>query len=459
MPDFRTLLAPLLTASIVIAPASAQHDIGGSPPPARTYSTSAIPLTEAGAWRDDLHAMVSGLERIHPDPYHDTSREDFARAVSALADSIPDLPAHRIIVGFSRLAAMVGDGHTSLALYFAPGVDFHVLPYRLGIFEDGVYVEAADRSLGDLVGSRVVAIGGVPVGEVLTRATPLVSRDNDNWIPAVLPNLLNRIEVLNALGLAPDLRGAELTVRAGGRLIRRIVRPLDEPQPTHFGLPFLARLTPDWVDVRDTARAPVPLYQQRFGDLYWWTYLADRDLLYIKWDQVQNRAEGPSALATFREAMQFARERRPARTVVDIRNNTGGEGGLLPPVVREIVRTREVDEPGHLFLVIGRRTFSAGQMMTAMMQRFPSAVIVGEPSAAYYNGYAGHELLRLPYSGIAVMVSPDYYQMGDYPRDPRQQATPQLAAVPLFADYAANRDPALEAMPSRFALSASRCTM
>lgn len=442
----RVLLLALLSAGLAPRILMAQHAEGAAPPPARSYSTAAIPSSEVGAWRQDLQALVAGIQRIHPDPYHRTKKAVFDRAVSALADSIPRLPAHRIIVGFGRLVAMIGDGHTSLALYFAPGVAFHVLPYRLGIYEDGVYVEAADRSVADLVGGRVLAIGGVPVEQALARVTPLISRDNDNWIPAVAPSLLNRIEVLHALGLAPDLRGATLTVEKGGRAMRRLVPPLTEPQPAHFGLPFLPRLTQDWVDVRDTVSAPVPLYQQRYDDLYWWTYLPEQDLLYIKWDQVQNRAEGPSALDTFRDAMRFARERKPARTVIDIRNNTGGEGGLLPPVVREVVRTREVDEPGRLFLVIGRRTFSAGQMMTGMMQRLTTAVVVGEPSSAFYNGYAGHEMMSLPNSGISVAVSPDYYQMGDFPRDSRQQATPQLAAVPTFADYSANRDPALLAI-------------
>jgi tetratricopeptide (TPR) repeat protein len=200
------------------------------------------------------------------------------------------------------------------------------------------------------------------------------------------------------------------------------------------------------VDARDAASVPVPRYQQRFDDIYWWEWVPEQNLLYIKWDQVQNRAGGPTALTVFREALAFAREQRPARTVIDIRNNTGGEGGLVPAVIREIVRTREIDEPGRLFVVIGRRTFSAGQMMTAMLQRFSAAIVVGEPSSAFYNGYAGHEFVHLPHSGIGIMISPDYYQMGDYPGDPRQQATPRLAGVPTFADYRANRDPALDAI-------------
>lgn len=442
-------LVPALTLAVVLllpAPAPGQHGGGDPAPPPRAYTTEPVGATDAPAWREDLRVLVSELERLHPDPWHRTPEARFDSAVAALDAEIPSLAAHEIVVGFARLLALVGDGHTSLPLYMARGVDFHVLPYRLGVYEDGVWVEAADRRHAALVGGRVVAIGGVGIDEALARVTPLVSRDNDNWIAAVAPNLLDRIEVLHALGMAGGLDGVDLTVALDGRRRTERVVPFPEPPPTSFGLPFLPLHTDDWVDARDGAGAAIPLHQRRFDDLYFWEYVPEHDLLYVKWDQVQNRESGPTALETFREAMAFARERRPARTVVDIRNNTGGEGGLVPAVVREIVRTREVDEPGRLFLVIGRRTFSAGQMMTSAMERYTTAVLVGEPSSAVYNGYAGHDFAHLPGSGIGFMVSPDYYQMGAFPRDRRTQATPRLAAVPTFADYRANRDPALEAI-------------
>lgn len=440
--------APMLAAAgfLALLPASAvaQHGDVRSQAPAREYSTRPIPPAEVDAWRADLRLLVEGLERVHPNPYTRTPEALFDSAVGALHDSIPRLAAHQIVVGFARVLALVGDGHTSLPLHFARGVDFHVLPYRLGVYEDGIHVEAADRAYVDLVGGRLTAIGGVPAAEALARVSAVISRDNDNWIAAAAPNLLNRIEVLHALGIAPDLEGTALTVRLGERVHTARVDALPDPPLAAFGLPFLPRLTPDWVDARDAAATPIPLYQRRFEDIYWWEYLPEQDLLYVKWDQVQNRTSGPTALETFREAMAFARERRPGRTVIDIRNNTGGEGGLLPPIIREIVRTREVDEPGKLFLVIGRRTFSAAQMMTGWLEMFSSAILVGEPSSAFYNGYAGHDFVQLPNSGIGVMVSPDYYQMGRFPGDTRQQATPRLAAVPTFADYRANRDPAIE---------------
>lgn len=416
------------------------------PKPSRVYGAQPIPQTEIEPWREDLSVMVGELERIHPNPYWKTSETRFDGAVADLRDAIPSLSAHEIIVEFALILALVGDGHTSLPLFSAAGVDFHVLPYRLGIYDDGIYVEAADHQYEEVIGGRVISIGGIPAGEALERVASAISRDNENWIRAVAPHLLNRIEVLHALGLAKDLDGAELSVVREGRTITTSVESLPNPQRAIHGLPFLPRYTENWIDARDESNAPVPGYQRRFHDTYWWEYDATKDLLYVKWDQVQNRQSGPSALSTFREAMTFAREQRPAKTVIDIRNNTGGEGGLLPPIIREIVRTREIDEPGKLFLVIGRRTFSAGQMMTAMLEQFSTAILVGEPSSAFYNGYAGHDFATLPNSGISFMVSNNYYQMGAYPRDPRQQATPRLAAVPAFNDYVSNRDPALEAI-------------
>ena len=446
LPALRTVFtASLLLASFGLVPARATAQHG--PPatgPLPEYSLEPVGEAGAAAWREDLRALVHGLERIHPEPYGKTPEPVFDSAVAALEARIPDLAAHEIVVEFSRLLALVGDGHTTLPLYAASGVAFHVLPYRLGVYDDGLWVEAADRAYAGIVGGRVVAIDGVPAEEALHRVAPLISRDNDNWIAAVAPHLLNRMEVLHAVGLAPDLSGTTLTVRTdSGERVER-VRPLQDRQPQPFGLPFYPVLSDDWVDARDAAAAPVPLYQRDFDELYGWEYLPEHDLVYIKWDQVQNRDHGPSALAVFQEALAFARENEPARTVIDIRNNTGGEGGLLPPIVREIVRSREVDQPGRLFVVIGRRTFSAGQMLTGQLQLYSRATFVGEPSSAFYNGYAGHEMVPLPRSGLTVMVSPDYYQMGAYPRDARQQATPHLAAVPTFDDYRSNSDPALE---------------
>mgnify|MGYP002622994441 CR=1 FL=1 len=430
----------------VANPCCGQHpgDHANSPErPAREYSTSPISSSDVGRWRADLDFLIGKIEELHPEPYRRFSEAEFHAAVAGIKEEIPQLASHEILVRFAQLLALVGDGHTSLPLYAANGIGFHVLPCRFGIYGTEVYIEAADQAYSEIVGGRVMQIGGVPIHEALSRATPLISRDNDNWIGAVAPFLLNRIEVLHALGLSEDLREGELVVEKDGKTFTTTIKALPDPPREHL-LAFRPEYTANWIDARDLASSAAPLYQSNFEQMYFWQYLPKEDLLYIKWDQVQNRASGPTALEVFREAMAFAREQLPSKTVIDIRNNTGGEGTLGIPIIREVVRTREIDEPGKLFVVIGRRTFSAGQMLTAWFQQFTSAILVGEPSSAYYNGYAGHVHAVLPNSQVTISIAPDYYQLSAIPRDTRQQATPRLAARPTFEAYLANRDVALE---------------
>lgn len=108
------MLYVAVAALIAVRAADAQHPAPDAPVPARAYSTEPVQGVEVAAWRADLTALVAGLERVHPDPYGRAPEARFDSAVAALHDSIPRLPAHRIVVAFARLLALVGDGHTSL---------------------------------------------------------------------------------------------------------------------------------------------------------------------------------------------------------------------------------------------------------------------------------------------------------------------------------------------------------
>lgn len=438
------LLAALVAAAAT--PLPAQHSAERARPP-RIYTVRAVSAAEAAGWRSDLKQLVRELERVHPDPYGKTSRAGLMQAVEQLDGRIPSLAAHEIIVELERIVALVGDGHTNINLTVNAGVDFHQLPIRLGLYADGLWVEAADRKYASAVGGKVVAIGGVSADSAIARVAPIISRDNDQWIQVAAPHLLNLIEVLHALRLADGLERARFTIEQGRSRQDIALEPLPATRPRPFGYPFLPRYTSDWVDARDVATAPVPLYQRRFDDVYWWEYLPGERLLYIKWDQVANRAGGETALQTFRTAMGFARENagRIDKVLLDIRNNTGGEGGLLDAITREIVRTREVDEPGRFFVAIGPRTFSAGLLFTMQLARYARPIFVGEPTGGKVNVPAGHEFVILPFSGVAVSISPALYQTG-VPSDVRPFVAPRLAVRPAFRDYATNRDPVLDAV-------------
>jgi hypothetical protein len=321
---------------------------------------------------------------------------------------------------------------------------FHVLPYRVGVYADGIWVEGADRRYARAVGGRVLSIGGVPANEALRRASTLVSRDTETWVRAVAPYLLNRAEVLHALGLADRLDAATLVVEKEGERRTIEVAALPGPSGDGMGLPFLPRLTADWVDARDGAAAPEPLWIQDRGRSYWKEYVPEHRLLYVQFNRTaEDRQE--TAADFFRGMREFIEANGVEKLVLDFRRNTGGEGFLTRHLVKEVVRATRVDQPGRLFAIIGPRTFSAGQLLANELERWTNVTFVGEPTGSTPNLYGNHEFVTLPQSGLAVAVAPAWFQTAE-PGDRRPFTAPRVAARLTFADYRANRDPALEAV-------------
>ena len=438
------IAAALLAANVTHA--VAQHGPAPAQPP-RTYTTTPVAPAAAAEWRADLKQLVTELERNHPDPFNETPRTVFLDAVAKLDRRIPELAAHEIIVEFERLVALVGDGHTNINMLNSAGVDFHVLPLRFGFYSDGVYIEAADASYAGAVGGRVVAIEDTPIDSVMARIRPLVSRDNDEWVAVATPHLMSLIEVLHALRIAKGLDGVRVRVMQDGRAVNVDVKPLAETRTRPGGYPLRSTYTGTWMDAMTAAAGIAPLYQQRLDSIYGWQYVPKDRVLYIWWNQVQNRAQGESALGMFQDALAYAREHASEidKVLIDVRNNTGGEGGLLDPIVREIIRTREIDEAGRLFVAIGPRTFSAALIMAVQLDRYTDATFVGEPTGGKPNVYAGHVVVTLRNSGIGVSISPAFYQSG-FPSDVREFVAPRLYVKPSFADYRAGRDPVYDAV-------------
>lgn len=142
--------------------------------------------------------------------------------------------------------------------------------------------------------------------------------------------------------------------------------------------------------------------------------------------------------------MAFVDSARVDRLILDVRNNSGGEGFLNTAVVRRIIASR-VNRPGGLFVIIGPRTFSAAQLLVHDLERWTDAIFVGAPTGSSPRFWGDHEPFTLPVSRLVASVSPTWWQPGG-PYDRREHLAPAVAAEPVFADYWHNRDPAVDAV-------------
>jgi len=391
-------------------------------------------------WNDDLDVVVREMPAMHANLFHNLGREQFDDAIANIRRRLPALARHQVVVELMRLAAAIGDGHTIVAPWRDPA-GFHTLPVSLYRFADGYYVRAAVRDQAAMLGARVTHVGSAPIDAAEELVASLVGRDNDMGVLMYAPTLLVMPEVLHALGLSRDPRGAELTVEVDGRPHTASLTSAGVFPDLSGGAEAWWGSREGWVDLRDGA--PVPLWLMHLTESSWFADVPQGGLLYCQLNEIQERGEAFGAF--FARALAAADSFDARRFVLDLRHNGGGNGDLNRAIVRALVRSR-FDERGRLFVITGRRTFSAAQMLIGDLEKWTSPIFVGEPSASRDNHYGDSELLVLPNLRITMRVSTLWWQW-----DPRLSRPwiPVDMPAPLTIDaYRSGRDPALEAIAS-----------
>src|SRR4051812_31654423 len=132
--------------------------------------------------------------------------------------------------------------------------------------------------------------------------------------------------------------------------------------------------------------------------------------------------------------------------VLDLRLNGGGNGDLNRGIFLPLIKSR-YDVPGKLYVLTGRRTWSAAQMLVTEMQKYTNAIFAGEPTASKGNAFGDSYRIVMPNSKVTVRVSTLWWQYLD-PRDRREMIEPAIKAGLSFVDYVGGKDPALDAIAS-----------
>jgi tetratricopeptide (TPR) repeat protein len=404
-------------------------------------AATVVDKTEAEHWREDLRYMAEEMPKVHNNLFHAMTREQFDASVKRLNDRIPQLARHQIIIEMARIVAMVGDGHTNIAPTRDPKIGFHALPIKLYLFKDGLFIRAAERNYADLLGSRVIKIGNTSVEEAFTRASFIIGRDNEMDVKFFAPHLLTMPEVLHALNLIDDMDAARFTIEQNGKTREIVLHPtgtadLIPPDTDTTWMPKKG-----WVDMRDGATAPAPLWLKDPANKFWFEYMKDSRTVYVQINQVGDKET--ETLADFSKRLFAFIEATPVeKLVLDLRLNRGGNGGLLRPLEIGIIKSK-LDQKGKLFTIIGRSTWSAAQFLLDDLEKYTNIIFVGEPSGSKGNTYGDSRKITLPNSQLTVRASVYYWQDWS-PWDTRRWTPPHLTAELSSEDYRSNTDPALK---------------
>lgn len=413
-------------------------------------------------WRDDLDYVVQRIEIMHPDPYAFCPREEFYKSKEELYNKIPDLSEVEIVISISELLALLNDGHTRWAFEKSDprwlNQTFHLLPIILYPFEDGTFIMASIPQYKELVGSKVIQIGKMPIAEVQTKLGKIWSHDNKYGEKKFLYYTLGIAEMLKKIGAIPDF-SPDFSENIGNIELILQNEKHEDVITQVATVPFMSMakfFAGAWyplgdsglITINETAKNPLPLWLKNTDKSFWFEYVPEEKMMFLQINSLNfphsKTEESPFNLlcAQFFEALdQSAAE----KLVIDIRANNGGNHVELP-LLKGIIARPHIDRQDKLFLITGRVTYSAAVHFATVFRRYTNITIIGEPASGCPNHYGAVRSFQLPnHPYVQFNCSIDYYQDSE-PCDFNIINVPDIEKKITVADYQNNIDPVIESV-------------
>lgn len=365
----------------------------------------------------------------------------------------------RTVLELVKLVALLRDGHTQLLFANQDGFNLW-FPIRFEKFHDGVFITATDIQHAGLLGAKVLRFGERTADSSYGLVGMIIAKDSDHGIVRLATNYLSNAVVLETLGVIdsetnlplmvalPDGVSQEVSVKSAEWVTsfywawNRDAAPTNKKIKTIFDdtcdtLPLcLAKLIPS------SSWAP-----------YWFEHIPQDKILYFQFNRMIDWNDEPFADFTKRLFKTYDEHIGEIdKFVIDLRFNDGGNGYLLPPMVREFAKREALAQPNRLYIITGNHTFSAASNLIAQLLESTNVTTVGDVAAGPLNWYSDTITFNLPNSNLFVNISTMYWQKGQA-LDNRGYYPPDYYVPATFKDYRSCSDPALQTIKRNDAVS------
>lgn len=371
---------------------------------------------------EDLEYLAEQLPQKHKNAFSVLPQEDFVKRVALLRDQLPTMDDTQFQLALSELVAALGDGHTGLQ----PDLSrWHYFPFNVRWFDDQITLIATDSAHQELLGAEIREVNGIPIAQVIERFGRLISHDNEFGLRGKIDSQFNTAEYLAHVTNAADRLSVELTCSKGEREVRE----------TFQALPFAEAQNISW----KFAATAFPLHTQKSSLDFWNDWLPKSKTVYFKYNRCRDEAGFQRLVDGTRG---FIEQNDVQRFVLDLRDNHGGNSAIFRPLFQFLSQHQELNQPGRLFVIIGRGTFSSG-LWAAYDMKQTQAVLVGEPTGGKPNHFGEVRQFHLPNSRSVVFYSTVYWER--FPDSDPPCLEPDVRVPYRATDYLQGVDPFLNA--------------
>lgn len=135
---------------------------------------------------EDIEYFRTHLTNDHKNPFHNITKEEFNANVDSIISRVDELSNNQVFVEMNKITASIKDAYTAMNYW-----DGFSYPIKFYYFNDGIYVIDADKSLKDLLYTKVVKINGIDINTLAEELKTLISHENEYWVKACLPKYLS----------------------------------------------------------------------------------------------------------------------------------------------------------------------------------------------------------------------------------------------------------------------------
>ncbi|MCR9253892.1 MAG: S41 family peptidase [bacterium] len=330
-------------------------------------------------WKEDISHVYTKLQERHVDLYHTSSKEKLDETYQDLISDLPSLTDQQILTRLAQFVALVGDGHTGFVAGNQKKLWFKFLPVKLWYFGDAPYVYSATYQFKTLIGKKLISINGMPIDKVNDLVYSTIGADNDMEKKYTASFDMTRPDLLQALGVIKSIEEISFEFNDG----------------TTIELPYLA--LKKWRDaewftlngIYESGKSPSQRLSFHFAseltlphlvnrEYYWYEVLEDNETIFLQYNTCWDQKNRPSFTELTSQMLQEMDQRGIQKLIIDLRQNSGGEPKIAERFIEELKTSEELVKSGNVYVLVGRRTFSAALTNAAQLRKI-GAITVGEP--------------------------------------------------------------------------------
>ncbi|HMR90024.1 MAG TPA: S41 family peptidase [Saprospiraceae bacterium] len=376
-------------------------------------------------WHKDLNYLKNELPILHSNLFFQYPQASYESDIESLKKQIGGISDETMFIKIQQLLSKLGDSHTTSN--FLHKLQRMYLPIVLETFDEGIFIVGTIDIDENIMGNKLISINGHPLKSIIDSVKTLYVAENESWHKRNVTNYLINYDILKYFGFV-DKEKVKLQMEnyygiPYEKTVRSIhVEDIDRDEVAYLRFSGRKNKRP-----RTTA-----IFGQKYlpkDSLYFVTYnrctgreneqmLAIQDSLNIDMNEfctTQPKKDKKSKEKTdvkplpffrhFRDSVFQAIKNQPVKKLVfDLSRNGGGTTAQGTAMIEKLAQMIDTTKT-KVYVIVGRRTFSAAIIHTMELKRLLNATIVGEPTGGKPSFYGGVDTRYLPSSCLQIRFS------------------------------------------------------